>query len=164
MGGPDGNPGAVVLDAIRALLRSQDIAFRELHHAPTATSEESAEIRGEPLRIGGKALVIKIGEGFHLFVLSAALKLDSAAVKARFGVKKIRFASAEELKELTGLVPGSVPPFGRPILPLELYVDESILENERIAFNAGTLTDSIVMPVPAYVKVAGPQVFRFASE
>jgi prolyl-tRNA editing enzyme YbaK/EbsC (Cys-tRNA(Pro) deacylase) len=59
-------------------------------------------------------------------------------------------------------VPGSVPPFGEPILPFELYVDESILENKRIAFNAGSLTDSIIMSVDDYMKIARPaEVFRF---
>jgi len=51
----------------------------------------------------------------------------------------LRFASREELLELTGLVPGSVPPFGRPILPFPLYVDTGIAANDRIAFNAGSL-------------------------
>jgi len=54
-------------------------------------------------------------------------------------VKKIRFASTEELLQLTGLVPGSIPPFGYPLLPFELFVDASILANEKIAFNAGSL-------------------------
>jgi prolyl-tRNA editing enzyme YbaK/EbsC (Cys-tRNA(Pro) deacylase) len=63
---------------------------------------------------------------------------------------------------MTGLVPGSVPPFGRPILPFDLYVDDSIPANDRIAFNAGTLTDSIIMSVPDYLRVARPtDVFRF---
>jgi len=33
----------------------------------------------------------------------------------------------------SGLVPGSVPPFGRPIVDLDLFVDTSIAENEMIA-------------------------------
>ena len=34
---------------------------------------------------------------------------------------------------------------GEPILPLPLHVDRSVLANDRIAFNAGLLTDSIIM-------------------
>lgn len=150
-----------VLDRIRGWLDSAGVVYRHVHHEPTRTSEESARARGEDVRIGGKALLVKTGDAFRLFVLSAALKLDSVAVKQRFGVKSVRFASAEELLEKTGLVPGSVPPFGEPILPFELYVDESILANEKIAFNAGSLTDSLVLSVAAYVRVAQPIVFRF---
>ena len=88
--------------------------------------------------------------------------MDSARIKAHFKAKKLRFASAEELLDLTGLVPGSVPPFGTPLLPFTLFVDRSIRQNERIAFNAGSLTDSIVMDVEDYLKIASPTVFDFS--
>ena len=152
-----------VLEQIRELLRAEGVEFREVHHAPTFTSEESAKARGEDLRIGGKALLMKTGESFRLFVLSASLRADSAAIRAKFGVKKIRFATAEELKELTGLVPGSVPPFGQPVLPFELYADTSIVANEKIAFNAGSLEDSIILRVDDWLKAAKPEVFRFGA-
>ena len=150
------------LDLIREHLRAQSIDFREVHHAPTFTSEESAKARGEDLRIGGKALLMKTGDVFRLFILSASLKADSAAIREKFNVKKIRFASADELKELTGLVPGSVPPFGPPILPFELYADPSVTANEKIAFNAGSLEDSIILRVDDWLRAARPEIFRFA--
>lgn len=119
--------------------------------------------RGEPIDVGGKALLIKVGESFRLFVLSAALKADAGAIRRRFGVRKSRFATREELHALTGLVPGSVPPFGRPILPFDLFVDESIPANDRIAFNAGSLTDSIILPMADYLRIAQPDVFSFSA-
>ena len=115
------------------------------------------------MRIGGKALAMKVGEDFRLFVLSAAGKIDSSPIKAHFNVKKSRFASPDELLRLTGLVPGSIPPFGKPLLPFDVFVDQSILDNERIAFNAGSLTDSIIMSVDDYLRIARPTVFAFSS-
>ncbi len=151
-----------VYGAIKSLLDGNGITYREVRHAPTRTSEESAKARGEDMAIGGKALVILVDGAFRLFVLSAARKLDSRRVKDRFHVNYSRFATPEELMELTGLVPGSVPPFGRPILPFDLYLDESILENDRVAFNAGLLTVSIIMAREDYTKLVGPEVFRFS--
>jgi prolyl-tRNA editing enzyme YbaK/EbsC (Cys-tRNA(Pro) deacylase) len=148
---------------IRAYLKESGVHFRELHHEPTSTSEESARVRGEELRNGGKAILLKVGGVFMLFVLSAAQRLDSSKVKGHFGVKRLRFATREELLELTGLQPGSVPPFGSPILDLELFVDTSITENERIAFNAGSLTDSIIMDVEDYVRLSDPVIFDFSA-
>src|SRR5580692_1389266 len=152
-----------ILAAIRDWLQRESVAFRETHHEPTRTSEESARARGEEMRIGGKALLIKVDAEFRLFILSANRKLDSGAIRAHFQAKKTRFATPEELMELTGLVPGSVPPFGAPILPFPLYADPSVFENQRIAFNAGSLTDSIVMPIEDYRRLAKPEVFRFAA-
>ncbi len=150
-----------ILDEIRGLLTEAGVEFRELHHEPTLTSEDSARVRGEELRVGGKALLLKTDNDFRIFVVSAALRVDSGAIRRHLGLKKTRFATPEELRELTGLVPGAVPPFGRPILPFELYVDRSIVANERIAFNAGSLTDSIILSLEDYVRVAEPTVFEF---
>jgi len=152
-----------IFHTIRAWLQAESVAFREVHHEPTRTSEESARARGEELRVGGKALLIKVDAEFRLFVLSADRKLDSAAIRAYFSAKKTRFASPEELMQLTGLVPGSVPPFGHPILSLPLYVDPSVFENHRIAFNAGSLTDSIIMGIDDYRRLATPEIFTFAN-
>jgi prolyl-tRNA editing enzyme YbaK/EbsC (Cys-tRNA(Pro) deacylase) len=152
-----------ILEAIRALLAQEGVSYREVHHEPTYTSEESARARGEDVRVGGKALVVKTGEEFHLLVLSAALTVDWGLVKKQFQAKKARLADREELLRLTGLVPGSVPPFGRPILPLDLYADPSIKENPVIAFNAGSLTDSIIMPMEDYLRVAKPTVVPLAA-
>ena len=151
-----------VHERILSFLREKGVSFKELHHRATRTSEESAQARGEELKNGGKAILMKVDHGFMLFVLSAVRKLDSSRVKAHFKVKRLRFATKEELMDITGLGPGSVPPFGRPIFDIELFVDNSIMENERIAFNAGSLNDSIVMGVEDYVRVARPRIFDFS--
>ena len=153
-----------VYEAVRRLLDGAGVVFREAEHGATRTSEESAAARGEPLSVGGKALVLKVKGEFRLFVLSAARKLDSKKVQERFGDKRIRFATPQELLLLTGLVPGAVPPFGRPVLPFELYVDESILLNDRVAFNAGLLTRSMVISREDYLRAAKPaEVFDFSE-
>src|SRR4051812_31298721 len=112
-----------LLEKIRELITREGIAFKEIEHAPTQTSEESARVRGESLAVGAKALLLKTGDEFQLFVLPADLQLDAKRVKQELKVRSIRFATKEELLELTGLVPGSVPPFGSPILPFKLYGD-----------------------------------------
>eukprot|EP00531_Pseudo-nitzschia_arenysensis_P013519 CAMPEP_0116121482 /NCGR_PEP_ID=MMETSP0329-20121206/3720_1 /TAXON_ID=697910 /ORGANISM="Pseudo-nitzschia arenysensis, Strain B593" /LENGTH=185 /DNA_ID=CAMNT_0003615297 /DNA_START=238 /DNA_END=795 /DNA_ORIENTATION=- len=170
--------------AITAFLDQNNVDYKTVHHEQTPTSEDAARARGVPLSIGGKALLLKIDESsdrsyFSLFVMSASRKLNSKAIKKEFKnnnnkpFKSIRFATSEELAQITkGLVPGCVPPFGKPIFEygddsyLDLYVDTSIAEeNDRIAFNAGSLTDSIIMSVEDYVRVAKPTgVFTFSKK
>ena len=153
-----------VLNNIRALLNGAGVAYREIEHAPTRTSEESAQARGEPLSVGAKALLLRVEDTFRLFVLPANCKLDSGAVKRHFAVKSLRFVTPEELLALTGLAPGSVPPFGEPILPLELFADEMVgVEYGRVAFNAGSLTTSIVMATADWLMIAQPERFKFAK-
>jgi len=152
-----------MLSKIKKLLDENQIEYLEIKHAPTKTSEESAKARGEDLSIGGKALVLKVDNSFYNFVLSAAKRINSSEVKKHLHAKKIRFATKEELLSLTGLVPGSIPPFGNPIISLKLFVDETIANNKKIAFNAGSLTNSIVMSVKDYLRIAKPDIFSFSK-
>ncbi|MBI5472341.1 MAG: hypothetical protein HY961_08355 [Ignavibacteriae bacterium] len=152
-----------IFESIKHLLASYCVEFREVHHEPTRTSEESARARGESVAIGGKAILMKVDDDFKLFVISAARKIDSRKIKKLFSAKRLRFASSDELLQHTGLVPGSVPPFGNPILPFDLFIDVSIEQNEKIAFNAGSLTDSIIMNTADYLRVSGGRVLEFSE-
>lgn len=148
---------------LRALLLEQGVSFREVEHEPTFTSEESARARGESLEIGAKALVMKTGADFSLFVLPAHRKVDSSAIRRHLGLNALRFATPEELLELTGLVPGSVPPFGRPILPMDLFADPDVgVAEDRIAFNAGSLTRSFILRASDWRNLAAPRNLSFA--
>jgi Ala-tRNA(Pro) deacylase len=151
-------------DKIVSHLRNNEIIFKSVHHIETYTSEESAKARGEDISIGGKAILMKIENEFILLVISASRRIDTKKIKKYFNVKSTRFATADALKDLTGLVPGSLPPFGPPILSFKLYIDKSIAANNKIAFNAGSLTDSIIMSVSDYIKLANPTVFDFSKE
>lgn len=144
-----------VFEQIQAMLHDAGVVFKHLHHAPTLTSEDSARVRGEPLSIGGKALSMRADGRAVLLVLSAAHRFNSKRFRTQVGVKKLRFLTPEELRDTTGLVPGSVPPFGRPVLPFELFLDASIFANSRIAFNAGSLEDSIILEFGAYLSIVG---------
>lgn len=153
-----------VTDRIIALLESSGVTYRRVEHGPTRTSEESAAARGEPLENGAKALLIKVDDDFRLFVLCADRQLDSAALKRLLNAKKTRFATAEELLEQTGLVPGSVPPLGEPILPYVLYADDEVgRRTDRVAFNAGSLTTSLILAAADWERIAQPRRLALAK-
>jgi len=157
-----------VLQKIQRLLDEKSINYILTHHEPTLTSEDSARVRGENLSSGAKAIVYKVHDEFCLFVLAADQRLDPKKIKSHFKalgkrVKKTRFATREELKEQTGLVPGSVPPFGKPILPYDLYIDSSLLSNSHISFNAGSLTDSIKMALDDYIRICDGAQLKISS-
>lgn len=152
-----------ILELIKSQIDQAGIDYREVAHEPTRTSEESAAARGEDLSVGAKALLLRTDDVFRLFVLPADCRMDSTAVRKYLRVKRTRFATAEELLQLTGLVPGSVPPFGDPILPFELYADVAVgKDTDKVAFNAGSLTHSIIMKASDWSQLARPHRFRFA--
>lgn len=151
-----------VFERVEGLLKQHDIVFQVLRHEPVYTSEEAARIRGTPLASGAKALVCK-GEGqFVMFVVPADRKLDSHAVRRAKGWRKLRFATREEVLELTGLAPGSIPPFGS-LFALPTLCDERLGENDVINFNAGDHSISVSLAYADYVCAEKPEQGKFAE-
>ncbi len=156
-------PSDSVLSRLAASLGAAGIAFTRTRHRPVYTSAEAAEVRGASLHSGAKALIVKGGEDFLMVVIPADLSLDSHAFRSLLGTKKLRFASKEEVLELTGLTPGSIPPFGS-LFKLATYCDERLAENERINFNAGDHCVSIQMSYADYVAYESPRIAKVAKE
>jgi Ala-tRNA(Pro) deacylase len=151
-----------VFERVESMLKQHGIAFQVLRHEPVYTSEEAAMVRGTPLASGAKALIVK-GECFVMFVVPADRKLDSHAVRRAKGWKKLRFATREEVLELTGLTPGSIPPFGS-LFGLHTHCDERLAENDVINFNAGDHGISVSMRYADYVRTEKPELGKFAAE
>jgi Ala-tRNA(Pro) deacylase len=146
---------AGVFERLQAKLTEAGAAFTVLRHAPVYTSEEAAAVRGTPLSSGAKALVVKAAEAFVLLVVPADRKLDSRKARAGLGVKSMRFATREEVEQLTGLQPGSIPPFGS-LFGLPSYCDPALALNETINFNAGDHSISISLSYEEYARVERP--------
>ncbi len=157
-------PSIGIFTQICNLLDARGIEYSVKLHEPTFTSKESAAARGDDLSVGGKALVLKLDDRFAVFVIPADRKLASKAIKQALRVRNLRFATPEELMNQTGLVPGSVPPFGRPLFEMDLYVDSAVYLNEQISFNAGDLCKSITLRSQDHRIVASPTlVAQFAE-
>ena len=151
-----------VFERVECLLVQHGIAFQTLRHEPVFTSEEAARIRGTPLGSGAKALICKGESGFVMFVVPADRKLDSHAVRRAKGWRKLRFATREEVLELTGLAPGSIPPFGS-LFGLPTLCDERLGDNDVINFNAGDHSISVSMRYADYVLAEKPELGTFAE-
>lgn len=154
---------SIVFAKLKQQLGERGIAFAEMHHAPVYTSAEAAAVRGTSLHSGAKALVVKAGDAFHMIVMPADLSLDSKALRNVLGSKQIRFANADEVLLMTGLKPGSIPPFGS-LFNLPTICDDRLADNESINFNAGSHTDSIQMTYAAYMQFESPRIERVAKE
>ena len=143
------------------LLRDEQAAFRLTQHDPVTTSAEAAAVRGAELRSGAKAMLVKGKTGFVLAVLAGDRKIDWKLLAPLVGGKGARFANDDELRALTGLTKGAVPPFGR-LFGLRTLYDRSLLEVETVNFNAGTHTDSIAMSRDDLIRIGGGELADFS--
>lgn len=152
-----------VRNEIIRLLRHYDMEFNHLTHEATITSEDSARVRQTLPEEGVKSIIVrgKSSKKNYQINVPSHLKLDMKAVAAAVG-EKCEFESPEIIKERFGLNVGGVPPFG-PLLNLETWFDEKIVQCERAAFNCGLQTESIVMQSKDLVTLVQPKICAFTK-
>ena len=154
-----------VVSEIKSLIEENSMAFEYMEHAPVRTSEEAAKLRPEyTLSQGAKALIVRIkkraggGKFFAMFIVPGDIKFDIKKAKELFNAKDIRFATEDEVSEITnGVKVGGVPPFGN-LFGLEVYADSKVLDNDKIIFNAGDKRVSIAIDPADYAKLVSPEV------
>jgi Ala-tRNA(Pro) deacylase len=78
------------------------------------------------------------------------------------GVRSLRFASRDEVAEITALAPGSIPPFGS-LFNLPTFCDDALSQNGIINFNAGDHSISISLRYADYIAVEHPDFGHFGD-
>jgi Ala-tRNA(Pro) deacylase len=158
---------ADVFDRLVALLGEAKAKFRVIEHEAEGRSEKISVIRGNRPEQAAKAMVLDVrggggGRRHVLAILPGSRKLDFAAVAALFEARKAGFASPETAQAITGCVMGAVPPFA--LAPdLALVVDEELLANDTLFFNAGRLDRSMELDTKDWLAVAVPKVAKIAA-
>lgn len=156
----------VAYAAITRLMDAHGIQYANVSHVPCKTSEESQAARasaGYPGVIGSKAILAKLyfksGERFATIVLPGNHLLNKdKLIELIPDLKKMRFATTEELTQLAGVVPGCMPPFASPIFPdiPLLIIASALTATDRIGFNAAYLEKSIIVSTQDYLSVVTP--------
>jgi Ala-tRNA(Pro) deacylase len=123
--------GLSVFERVESLLKERGITFQVLRHEPVYTSDEASRVLGYVAASGAKALICKANDAFVMFVMPGNRKLASRAVRSAKHWNRLRFATREEVQELTGLHPGSIPPFGS-LFGLPTLCDERLADNDVI--------------------------------
>jgi prolyl-tRNA editing enzyme YbaK/EbsC (Cys-tRNA(Pro) deacylase) len=124
----------------------------------SSSEEQRDESRSKGSRLTSFARTVSIDGHFVMLVIPGDKKFDKEKVKTNLMIKDIRFATEEEVAEITeGIQVGGVPPFGN-LFGLAVYVDPHVLQNEKIIFNAGDRRFSIGMKSEDYKRVGEPEV------
>ncbi len=159
---------ADMFDRIVAMLSDANAKFRVIEHEPEGRSDKISAIRGNRPDQAAKAMVLDVrgggaGKRHVLAILPGNRKLDFTAVAGLFAARKCGFASPDTAQELTGCVMGSVPPFSlNPALAI--VVEQDLLGNDTLFFNAGRLDRSMELDTKDWLAVAQPRIARIASQ
>lgn len=156
-----------VFDRLVTLLTGAEAKFRVIEHEAEGKSEAISVIRGNRPDQAAKAMVLDVrggggGRRHVLAILPGNRKLDFGAVAALFEARKAGFASPETAQEITGCAMGAVPPFALDPA-LAIVVEEDLLANDTLFFNAGRLDRSMELDTRDWLAVARPRVAKIAS-
>ena len=89
------------------------LAHEVIRYGRAHSVEEAAELRGVELQRVIKSIVVRRGEGDHLFVLVPGDRvIDWKALRTHLGESRLSLAPAEEALEATGYTPGTITPLG----------------------------------------------------
>jgi Ala-tRNA(Pro) deacylase len=100
-------------DDLFARFEALGIETRTRDHAPVYTVEEAQALRGEIPGGHCKNLFLKDDKGnIWLIVCLEEAQVDLKAAPARIGSRRLSFGKPDLLKEVLGVEPGSVTPFG----------------------------------------------------
>lgn len=115
-------------------IQNPPISMLLIRHPPVRTSVEASNQRQVPLHSGAKAMLVcqKNTEEFTLIVLPAHLSCDTKKIASILGIanSKIRMATEEEVRKISGCIPGAVPPFGA-LFPqnVKTLIDEKMAQS-----------------------------------
>lgn len=147
-----------ILRRLKDYLDGQKVRYQVLTHQEAYSAPEIAQALHVPGKELAKVVMVKVGERFVMTVLPANWKVDLRRLKEVFGTSHVRLATEEEFQ---GLFPdcqvGTMPPFGN-LYGLEVYVDQSLTQDEAIVCQAGTHVDAVKLRYQDFANLVRPTV------
>jgi len=151
------------LTKIKEFLDKNNVKYVIVQHSPAYTAQEiaaNAHISGREL---AKTVMIKIDGKIAMAVLPANFKISFEQLKDALGAENVRLAYEQEfMDKFPDCEVGAMPPFGN-LYGMDVYVAESLTEDEEIAFNACSHSELIKMKYKDFEKLVHPKVMRFSS-
>jgi Ala-tRNA(Pro) deacylase len=147
---------------LREFLDRHQVKYVTISHSQAFTAQQVAASAHIPGREMAKTVMVKLDGKMAMAVLPASFQVDFDLLKEATGAGRVELA---EEKEFKGLFPkcevGAMPPFGN-LYDMDVYVAESLTEDEEIAFNAGSHTELIRMAYNDFERLVQPTVMAFS--
>ena len=148
---------------LREYLDDNNIKYVIITHSRAYTAQEVAQSVHVPGKELAKAVIVKLDGKSIMAVLPASYKIDLKRLAKAAHAEKAEVASENEFKELFPECEiGAMPIFGN-IYDLDVYVAESLKEDEELVFNAGTHTQVIKLSYKDFEKLVKPKVLKFSE-
>ena len=147
---------------LKAFLDENKVKYISIQHSSAYTAQEIAALAHIPGKDLAKTVIIKIDGKMAMAVLPASYKVSFDNLKSALGVNEVRLAYEQEfMDKFPDCEVGAMPPFGN-IYGLEVFVAESLAEEDEIAFNACNHTELIKMSFGDFERLVKPKRIKFS--
>lgn len=151
-------------DQLIAYLREHEVSFQTQQHPQAFSAQELAEREHISGKIVAKSVIVKADGQLIQLVLPATYRVDFTRISATLGFEEVHLVDEPALaRAFPDCEVGALPPFGN-LYHLPVYVDQSLTEDERIVFPAGTHTETISLRYADFDRLVKPSIFPFASQ
>ena len=146
---------------LQSFLDEMGANYRVSHHPTVYTAQMLAEIEHVPGRKVIKPVVVQADGEFVMCALPASYRIDLDELKDQLQADTVRLVEEPKLAELfPGCELGAAPPIGR-MFGMTTLMDESLVADDRVTFQAGTHEDAVTMSLAEYRRVAQPEMAHF---
>ena len=147
---------------LKEFLDSNKVKYISIQHSSAYTAQEIAAIAHIPGKDVAKTVIIKIDGKMAMAVLPASYKVSFDHLKDALGMKEVRLAYEQEfMDKFPDCEVGAMPPFGN-IYGMDVFVADSLAQDEEIAFNACSHTELIKMKFADFEKLVKPKRIKFS--
>jgi Ala-tRNA(Pro) deacylase len=149
-------------DKLKRFLDENNVPYVTITHSQAFTAQQvaaSAHIKGKEM---AKTVIIKINDKLAMAVLPATFHVDFHLLKEVTGNENVVLAHESEFKSIfDDCELGAMPPFGN-LYNMDVFVAQSLTEDEEIAFNAGTHSELIRMKYSDFQRLVKPKILKFS--
>lgn len=146
-----------IASTVSRYLAEFDVPYDVMAHTHTATSTESATVAHVPGNLVAKSVILEDAGGFLMVVLPADRRLDLGELKRQLQ-RNLELASEYELGNLfSDCEIGALPALG-PAYGLETLVDDAIVEQPEIYFEAGDHEQLIHVSAEVFETLMGESI------
>lgn len=147
----------MALQKLKEFLDDNDVKYVLIRHSPAYTAQEVAASGHVPGKELAKSVIVKLDGDLAMVALTASEMVSLESLKDVSGAREAEIATESDFEDaFPGCELGAMPPFGN-LFGMDVYVSETLAEDEEIAFSAGTHTELLKMPYRDFERLVQPR-------
>lgn len=129
-------------------LQAQGVTYEVTEHKAVYNMDELTEVELPYPEADAKNLFVRDDKksSYYLITVRGGKRVDLQEIRKAYGTRRLSFASAEDLKRLLGLFPGSVTPLGllnNVEKNVKLFLDSDFGEDDLIGVHPNENTATV---------------------